>query len=150
MFPAVYAGLGQSFGCVWSKEDVQNRDGRVFAHKMARLLAWGAQLGWGDLTLLLDEPRQPLLDFMRRLCALRREHVATFALGRMLRPPTVADDTADASEPPIQAGLWQPVEGSRHLVIVNPSPHARRATLRFDNQSLPVELQPLHAEVRAV
>jgi hypothetical protein len=150
MFPAVYAGLGQSFGCVWSKSDVQDRDGRVFAHKMARLLAWGAQLGWGDLTLLLDEPRRPLLDFMRRLCALRRQHVATFALGRMLRPPTVTDDTADPAEPPIQAGLWRSVEGRRQLFVVNPSPQPRRATLRFEGQSLPVELSSLHAEVWAV
>jgi len=156
MFPAVYAGLGQSFGCVWSAADVQQREGRVFAHKMARLLAWGAQLGWGDLTLLLDEPRRPLLDFMRRLCALRRQHVHTFALGRMLRPPAVTDDSAGANEPPVQAGLWQDADdndtgaAARWLVVVNPSPQPRRATLRFDDQSLPMELQPFHADVLEV
>ncbi|MCL2701224.1 MAG: DUF6259 domain-containing protein [Phycisphaerae bacterium] len=151
MFPAVYSGLGQSFGCVWSKDDVLQREGRVFAHKQARLLAWGAQLGWGDLTLLLDEPRRPLLDFMRRLCALRREHVQTFALGRMLRPPTVAADSAATDEPPVQAGLWQSADGSRRqLFVVNPSPLPRQVTLQFDSQSVTVELHPFHAEARDV
>jgi hypothetical protein len=127
LFAAVYAGVARLFGCQFSAADIENDHGAVFAGRMALLFAWGGQLGWGDLTPLLEPRHRPLLRFFRRLCELREAHAATFADGRLLRPPRVAGAEPDAPESATGRGpgdtflaLWRRPDGALTLFLLNP------------------------------
>jgi hypothetical protein len=136
LFAAVYGGLATCFGCNFSEEHVTRDGGEAFARRMAMLFAWGAQLGWGDLTLLLDPSRSALLDFFAQLCRLRAEHGAVFAAGRFLCPPAIgrdgrAGEPADVTRAPVIASVWAAPGGRRaHVFAVNPTRTAFRGTLR--------------------
>lgn len=127
LFPAAYAGLARSFGCSFSDNDIRRDGGDVFARKMARLLVWGAQLGWGDLTPLLDAAQAPLLEFFASLCRLRAGHLALFARGRMLRPPTLDARAAAA----VYTAVWADDDARPTLFAVNPAREAVTAAFTF-------------------
>jgi hypothetical protein len=114
LFPMVYPGAA-TFGCNFAIEDLVENGGRAFAAKMGALLVWGSQLGWGDLTLLLEERFQSLAAFFRRLCALRAQHREVFERGRMLRPPRLDPEV------PLLAALWRDAGGAVRLFVVNPT-----------------------------
>lgn len=134
LFPAVYAGLAKTYGCQFHAGDLAENDGAEFASRMAMLFVWGAQLGWGDLTLLLDPQYALLLDYFTVLCRERALQQATFTAGRMLRPPAVTLtrqlDTSEASTGAFDAALapltvfasvWQHPSGDGATVfLVNP------------------------------
>ncbi|HUW33167.1 MAG TPA: DUF6259 domain-containing protein [Planctomycetota bacterium] len=131
IFPAVYAGLARLFGSKFSARDIAEQGGEAFARKMSMLLAWGGQLGWGDLTPLLEPKQAGLLRYFASLCKLRAEHAGTFADGRMLRPPVVAScrfagkgGSAETrpGRNPVYASLWQAGDvGAVTLFVVNPT-----------------------------
>ena len=124
LFPAVYAGMARTFGCQFNARTIENDGGREFADRSAMLFVWGAQLGWGDLTLLLSPEHAALLDFFAGLARLRAEHVNTFASGRLLRDPRI--------DAPIRSSLWQTPDGGRTLFVVNPTRQALPVTATFD------------------
>ncbi len=99
--------------------------GLSFTARMGALLAWGAQLGWGDLTLLLKPEHQELLAFFTRLCRLRAEHADLFACGDLLRPPALVSGSAA-----ILTSLWQR-GGSTVLLAANPTREAAQAVFRL-------------------
>lgn len=115
LFPAVYSGLARTFACQFNQQVIENNNGLEFADRMAMLFVWGAQIGWGDLTLLLPPAQAPLLDYFVSLAKLRAAHVDTFTGGRLLRPPVVE------AEQPIRASVWQTPTGERTLFLVNPT-----------------------------
>lgn len=133
LFPAVYSGLAKTFGCQFNAADLGEDGGLRFTTRMAYLFVWGAQLGWGDLSLLLDDAHAPLLDYFTTLCRTRAEHQETFTSGRMLRPPVlritrpaeVNDAQCGAATPaplPVYASLWQRPSGDGATVfLVNPT-----------------------------
>jgi hypothetical protein len=122
LYLSVYAGLAKTFGCQFEAGDLASG---AFAARMADLFCWGAQLGWGDLTLLLESRHAPLLDYLGRLARTRAQWQAVFGHGRMLRPPNV---TAPGGGPGVRASLWQ-AEGAAvaTLFAVNPGPAPVRA-----------------------
>ena len=115
LFPAIYAGRVRTFGCQFDAATMDVDGGREFATRMAMCLVWGAQLGWGDLTLLLAPERAALLDFFVTLAHLRADHAVTFAEGRLLRNPDITTDVS------INASLWQRPDGHATLFLVNPT-----------------------------
>ena len=118
MFPAVYAGLARLFGCQFSPQDLTQNGGESFARRMAMLFVWGGQLGWGDLTPLLEPSQKTLCDYFVRLCRARQSYADLFASGRMLRPPQVGASGRAA----LYASVWQMGDGTGTvLFLVNPS-----------------------------
>jgi hypothetical protein len=115
LFPAVYPGPSRTFGCNFAELDLIEQDGLRFAARMGTLLAWGAQLGWGDLTLLLLEKHRVLADYFARLCALRRKYQPYFDNGMMLRPPPVEPRSR------VIAAAWQAHGGEIITIVVNPT-----------------------------
>ncbi|MDR1807478.1 MAG: DUF6259 domain-containing protein [Propionibacteriaceae bacterium] len=141
LFAAVYSGLAHPFGCRFEEADLDEAGGHRFAARMAQLFCWGAELGWGDLTRLLDSPeRAPLLDFFAELCQARARHAALFRRGRLLRPPTVTGAAADAG---VTASLWRDDRGGTTLFLVNPAVTPQRVTVAADQAALSVTLLPL-------
>ena len=115
LFAAAYSGLARTFGSQFNRSDLCEESGRRFAARMGALLAWGAQLGWGDLTLLLEDEFAPLAVYLASLCRLRVAHRQTFTTGRMLRPPKIEPDA------PAIASLWQATDGGITMFLVNPT-----------------------------
>ena len=155
-FPAVYAGLARLFGCQFNAREITEQGGEAFARKMAMLLAWGGQLGWGDLTPLLEPKQAALLRYFASLCKLRAEHADTFASGRMLRPPVIASCTFAGSDKrklrnPVYASLWQTGDaGAVTLFAVNPTRSAADVKLKLAapeiaRRSIELKLRPLQA-----
>jgi hypothetical protein len=145
LFPSVYAGLARSYGLSFSAAEVEENGGERFARKMGQLFVWGAQLGWGDLTVLLKPANAPQLRFFAELCRLRREHAALFAEGELLRPPARL-----AGPAALQAAVWQHA-GRRVLFAVNPQAAPCEARLRLDSGAeVPLALPALAAAARAV
>jgi len=140
MFPAVYAGLARTFGCAFSPRHIAEEGGEPFARRMGMLLAWGGQLGWGDLTPLLEAKNRPVRDYFASLCRTRAAHVELFADGRMLRPPSVAvargGRPPSAGRYPLYCSVWQSGSADRTaLFLVNPSRRRLRATVRLTDDA---------------
>lgn len=146
LFPAAYSGVTQNFGTQFNAAEIEKDGGAVFCRKMARLFTWGGQLGWGDLTPLLKKANRPLLEFFRNLCRLREAHAATFASGRMLRPPSVRGASG------VACSVWlDPVTGHHVLFAVNPTRRPIRATLTPENgRRISLSLAPLEAHAMRV
>jgi hypothetical protein len=136
LFAAIYAGQARTFGCRW-EHDLDTGDGLLFADRMAMLLVWGAQLGWGDLTPLLRDDRRDLLAYFAALCRLRADYAPLFDHGRLLRPPTAA---------PLRVAAWRG-EGHTVLVAVNPTREAVATTVTVDGTAVEVALEGLAATV---
>jgi hypothetical protein len=145
LFPAVYSGLARTFGCRFDAADLSEDGGVRFATRMAQLLCWGAELGWGDLTRLLDDPaREPLLDYFTALCRARARLEPLFRTGRLLRPPTVEGG------PGVLAALWADPAGATTLLVVNPTLTSRQVTLTAGAETLTVSLEALSHQVVAL
>jgi hypothetical protein len=98
---------------------------------------WGGQLGWGDLTPLLEPKHKALCAYFRRLCRLRARHAGLFATGRMLRPPRITLPREAGGET-LYASLWQPAPGAAAILfLVNPTGSALRATVHLRTDELP-------------
>ncbi len=139
MFPAVYAGQARLFGCQFGAKDLAENGGEGFARRMAMLFVWGGQLGWGDLTPLLEPRHAALCRYFGQLCRQRAEHAETFAAGRLLRPPLVTVEpvasprhraVAASGTSSVYASLWADAAGTcRTLFVVNPTRRRLAVTL---------------------
>jgi len=132
LFPAVYSGLAGLFGSGFSESDIAEEGGESFARRMAMLLAWGGQLGWGDLTPLLERRHAALLRYFTSLCRMRAKHAETFACGSILRPVEITScrftrggrpsrPSMPARRYPVYSSLWQAPDGAIELFVVNPT-----------------------------
>ncbi len=136
LFAAVFGGQARTFGCRW-EDDLTTGDGLIFADRMAMLLVWGAQLGWGDLTPLLLDDRRDLRIYFAALCRLRADHADLFDHGTLLRPPTTAT--------PLRTAAWQAPDGPRTLFVANPTRTAVATTLAVEGAPVEVALAGLTA-----
>ena len=146
MFPAVYSGLARLFGCAFSPQQMTGT-GEAFTRRMAMLFVWGGQLGWGDLTPLLERRHKAVGDYFVALCRTRAAYADVFAEGRMLRPPRVSVRPAGRTRPlptsgagsgcPQNCALWRGPEGQFVVFLVNPARKAARMVVRITEETCP-------------
>jgi hypothetical protein len=153
MFPAAYGGRAVTFGTSIAKDDWTG-GGESYAAKMAQLYVWGAQLGWSDVTPVLEAEKEQLLAFTKRLCACRRQ--ASQALrGEMVRPPVVQTDAEpitvhwsmgdrryDGPIGPVLASCWAAPDGAPWLLTANPTRRKIRAKIACGEREHGREMAP--------
>jgi hypothetical protein len=150
LFHAVYGGTVQLFGRLYKRDSWK---GQAMRTKTAQALVWGEQLGWIVPDVVDDPVDGP---FLKRLARMRYAMSRYLARGRMMRPPTGADDGTTLSSswvytddlwvttPTVFSGAWERDDArSVVLVLVNADEVPHTVPVEFDPEAyhLPGDLQ---------
>ena len=136
LFPAVYSGQVRTFGCQVSPAMLTHNGGYEYAARMAMLLVWGAQLGWCDLSPLLNEEHASLLDYTADLCRVRSEYLSLFQHGRLQRTPHI--ELHDDDPRAVLAACWRkPDSDDAVIILVNPTREERELTVCIREEEHP-------------
>jgi len=143
LYSAIYGGYTQTFG---RAGEISNPTAFFMEHGQA--FAFGSMMGRINSEELLKPENAEMLNYLRSLAALRREHADFMALGEMLRPPPLTGEVPTLSTQwlsktkdfvemdAIQRAAWRSPDGRFGLFFTNVSDEPVQVSTGFSLDEL--------------